>query len=223
MGTAVVFVGGPVEGHHPPERALEGVRADLVVAADSGLDLALALQWPVDLVVGDMDSVSAEALERTRDAGAEVRDHPTDKDATDLELAMEAVCGAAEVRRIDRVVVVGSSAGRMDHLLGAALTLGSPSWRGVTVDAWFGGASLHPIHDRRELHGTSGEVVSLLPLHGAAVGVRTRGLRWPLAGDTLAQGSSRGISNEFVGGRAEVTVERGCLLAVVPEGDRSAA
>ena len=61
MSTAVVFIGG-----HPPH---PGVLAHLpaqrwVVAADSGYDHAVALRVQVDLVVGDMDSVSVEGLAR---------------------------------------------------------------------------------------------------------------------------------------------------------------
>jgi thiamine pyrophosphokinase len=58
--------------------------------------------------------------------------------------------------------------------------------------------------------------VSLLALHGPAEGVRTQGLAYPLAGETLEPGSSRGVSNVFSADVARVSVERGTLLAVRP-------
>jgi thiamine pyrophosphokinase len=46
--------------------------------------------------------------------------------------------------------------------------------------------------------------------------VRTEGLKYPLADETLEPGSSRGVSNVFVEPAARITVERGVLLAVRP-------
>ena len=50
---------------------------------------------------------------------------------------------------------------------------------------------------RRErlLTGEEGELVSLLPVGGPAEGVTAQGLRYPLSDETLAAGSSRGVSN----------------------------
>jgi thiamine pyrophosphokinase len=58
--------------------------------------------------------------------------------------------------------------------------------------------------------------VSLIPVHGRADGISTTGLRYPLHAEPLLAGSSRGISNEFLGGSACVAVERGALLVVIP-------
>ena len=49
-----------------------------------------------------------------------------------------------------------------------------------------------------------------------AHGVRTDGLRFPLHGEDLLPGSTRGISNELLGTTATVTVADGVLLAVQP-------
>jgi thiamine pyrophosphokinase len=46
--------------------------------------------------------------------------------------------------------------------------------------------------------------------------VRTTGLRYPLDGDDLTPGSTRGLSNELVEHVASVSVAGGVLLAVQP-------
>jgi thiamine pyrophosphokinase len=68
----------------------------------------------------------------------------------------------------------------------------------------------------RRIDGESGEVVSLLALHGPAQGITTEGLAYPLRGETLQAGSSRGVSNVFELETATVTVARGVVLAVRP-------
>ncbi|HEY3434518.1 MAG TPA: thiamine diphosphokinase, partial [Solirubrobacterales bacterium] len=92
-----------------------------VVAADSGLDSALALGLRADVVVGDLDSVTPGALATAEAAGARVVRHPADKDETDLALAL-AEAGELLGGR-GRVVVVGGVEGRLDHLLAEVLAL----------------------------------------------------------------------------------------------------
>ena len=54
------------------------------------------------------------------------------------------------------------------------------------------------------LSGRVGELVSLFALHGPAHGVVTDGLVYPLHGETLEPGSSRGVSNVFAATEARV-------------------
>ena len=75
---------------------------------------------------------------------------------------------------------------------------------------------MHVIHDARTLEGERGETISLFALHGPATGVTTSGLLYPLTQETLLPGSSRGCSNAFIDGRAEIALANGVLLAVRP-------
>ena len=213
MHTTHVFSGGPA-GDPPPVLGLFDGPADLVIAADSGLHLAQDLGVAVDLVVGDLDSVDPDRLERAVRAGARVSRHPVDKDATDLELAVDAALEAGT----DRLRVLASSAGRLDHLLGLVSVLTAPRLAGIDVAAVAGPARLVVVRDDAELHGEPGGLVSLLAVGGPADGVTTEGLAWALDGETLPAGSSRGLSNRFLGGEARVKVGAGCVLAVIPGG-----
>ncbi len=116
-----------------------------------------------------------------------------------------------------RIVVVASGEGRLDHLLASCLGLGRPVLAGVEVDAYVGEALVHVVRDRRTLRGSPGETVSLLAIGGPATGVRTVGLEYPLAAETLEPASSRGVSNLFVETEATVSIETGVLLAVRPD------
>ena len=67
-----------------------------------------------------------------------------------------------------------------------------------------------------ELSGRPGELVTLLAVHGAAHGVTTDGLLYPLHAETLHPGSTRGVSNEMTSTAATVEVAAGVVLAVLP-------
>jgi thiamine pyrophosphokinase len=184
----------------------------LVIAADGGLERAQALGLEVAVAVGDFDSASAQSLLAAEQGGTRIVRHPTAKDATDLELAIdEAVSLGAK-----RILVVASDGGRLDHLLGVLLLLGADGYREIEIDALIGHAAVTVVRGSRALKGTPGEILTLLPLHGASSGVTTNGLEYPLANETLEPGSTRGISNVFVAAEATVTVERGVLIAIRP-------
>lgn len=184
-----------------------------VVAADAGLDHAYGLGLEVDLVVGDLDSVTPASLDRATASGVEVQRHPRDKDATDLALALD----AAVERGACELLVVGVGGGRPDHELANLLLLAAPVYAAVDVEARTAAARFTVVRSRpRRLLGRPGDVVTLLPVHGPALGVRTEGLRWSLEGDALEAASTRGVSNELSQPVATVVVGTGVLLAIQP-------
>jgi thiamine pyrophosphokinase len=212
---AVVVAGGPPPD---PASALAVPLGARVIAADEGLEHALALGLEVSVAVGDFDSVSPEALAAAEAAGARVERHPAAKDATDLELALD-LAVTMGARRV--LVIAGDGTGRLDHLLAALLLLGSPRYEGVEIDGLVGSTRVHVVRGERELRGEPGDLLTLLPLDGPAERVSTEGLEYPLRGETLEPGSSRGVSNVLVSGTARVTVGRGVVLAIRPSREES--
>src|SRR5690606_7826498 len=148
----------------------------------------------VDLAVGDFDSVSPDALEAARRAGTRIERYQAAKSRTDLAIALDR---AVELGG-KRIVVLGADGGGRDPFLGNVLVLGSPSYEGVAIECRMGGARVHVVHDSVDLHGRRGDIVTLLAVNGPAEGVATDGLLYPLAGERLEPGSSRGVSNELV-------------------------
>ncbi len=209
-GVVVVVAGGSP----PTAESVRAVPGDArVIAADKGLEHALALGLAVEIAVGDFDSASPEAVAVAEESGARIERHPAEKDSTDLELAID----RAAALDPERVLVLAGDGGRLDHLLSTLLLLGAPRYTDLRIDAFVGPAQVHVVRDERELAGRPGELVSLLALHGPAIGVRTSGLEYPLAGETLEPGSSRGVSNVFVGNTGRVSLDEGVLLVVRPE------
>lgn len=206
MDTVLIFAGGDF----PRDRLTDELpEADLVVAADSGYDVAVSAGLRVDVLVGDMDSIRAEEIP----GHVIVERYPTDKDATDLEIALARVVA----ERPGRVVVVGGAGGRVDHEIAAAALISAESWSVIEEIDWVTDRGWsYVIRGRREIHGDVGALLSLIPMGGPATGVTTRGLRWNLQGAVLAHGTTHGVSNRFAAPVADIKVYAGCLLAVVP-------
>jgi thiamine pyrophosphokinase len=208
--TVIVFAGGdPI----PPSAVAGLPQEGFVIAADSGLDRARESGFRIDLLVGDLDSISASGRQEAEEHGTRIERHPVYKDATDMELALRAA------RRVGarRVIVIGGHGGRQDHYLANALLLPSPAFADLDIEWRAGRDRLYAVHHALELSGKVGASISLLAVGGAVGGVQTSGLRWNLKGEDLEPGSTRGVSNEFKEETASISVEAGTLLVVVPD------
>ncbi|MYC86326.1 MAG: thiamine diphosphokinase [Acidimicrobiia bacterium] len=207
MAVIHVFVGGdPVS----PERIGGLGPADIVVAADSGADIAAAAAVTVNILVGDLDSVSRRALERTFDGETVIEAHSPDKDATDLELALDVALRS----KPSEIVFVGGGGGRLDHLLGNFGVIGSPAARHVPVSWIMERETAYVVRGGKSVPTTPGQLFSLIPIGRDAHGVHVRNARWPLRDASLRVHGSVGISNVALGQEVEIKVGEGAVLAI---------
>lgn len=218
---AIVLADGTVGSRDAIDAAWPGWCADdpFVVAADGGARHAGPLGLQVDRWVGDGDSVSPEALAMLEANGVPIDRVPFDKDESDTELALR----AALAGRPAAIVILGALGGsRVDHALANLALLSLPELRGLDVrliaaDArvrLIEGPSPDGVMGRVRLDGRVGDLVTLLPLGGDARGVTTAGLAYPLRGETLLTGRTRGLSNRRTESVAEVRLQAGRLLVV---------
>jgi thiamine pyrophosphokinase len=199
----LLFIGG--EGPSADTLRACARDADMMVAADSGLDHALAAGITPDLVVGDMDSLSDPSLLRGFPPQA-VLAFPRDKDETDTEIGLrilrERGCGA--------VTIAGGGGGRIDHLLGIALLFE----RDPAPVRWLTDKEdIRLVEGEAVFDGWDGATVSVFPLGGRAADMHSEGLQWPLDGLVFPRGFG-GISNRATGGRVRITVGTGRLLVI---------
>jgi thiamine pyrophosphokinase len=184
-----------------------------VIAADGGLQRALDSGLSPAVLVGDLDSVSPAHLEGFRASGGQINEHPTDKNQTDLELAIDLAEPGTEL-----VVVGGDGADRFDHLLGELAHIAHRAGAFASVTIHYPPSVVRVLTSGRSvsIDGEPGSIVSLVAPLGTAYGVTATGVRWPLDGEDLRAGSTRGLSNQFVDTRAEISLDQGTLLVVQP-------
>jgi thiamine pyrophosphokinase len=213
-----------VAGGDPPDRA--GLDAawpgwdrpcDVVIAADRGALTALALGLRPDVVVGDVDSLGRDEAHRLAAAGIPFERVPAEKDETDTELALI----VALRRGATAVAVLGALGGpRIDHALANIALLAHPALAGRPTEILDERTRIRLLAaeshgpGRLDLPGRVGDTVSLIPVGGAARGVTTHGLAYPLAGDDLPAGPARGVSNVRIAPDAGVALADGLLLVV---------
>ena len=210
---ALVVFGGDAPDHQVVQR-LDRSMPLLVIAADSGAQHAVALGLDVTIAVGDFDSIDAQLLVDLERGGTTIERHPTTKDATDLELAIDVAIREGATT----IVVIGGHGGRVDQSFGNLLVISSPAYESVSMHGLVGAARVSVVNASNPAYfgGDVGEYVSILPMHGDAHGITTTGLEYPLDGESLRAGTTRGVSNVFVGPEASVSVTSGVVVVVRP-------
>ena len=208
---AIIVTGGSTA---PSAEVVAHLPVDaFVIAADSGFDHAVALRLNVDLLLGDLDSISADGLASAVDSRVMVQQFPQGKDETDTELAIAAALDA----ECSEIIGISGGGGRLDHELTTLFAFAAIDRCPVTV--WSGTTLVRVLigPGTLQIERTAAGLVSLVPVHGDAAGVTTSRLRYRLVDETLRAGSARGTSNEFTAADAAVSLRSGTLLVIVPD------
>jgi len=209
MNRVIIFANGDLPN---PEKARALIHADdLIIAADGGTRHALALGLTPNVIIGDLDSLPETFNLQT--FNGEILKFSADKNETDLELAIQ----HALTLNPEQVVILAALGGRLDQTLGNIALISKPfilhpSSFILSIDD--GIEEVFFCHDKCEISGAVGDIVSLIPWQGEVTGIVTENLKWILQNETLYPNKTRGISNEMINETATVQIKSGLLLIV---------
>jgi thiamine pyrophosphokinase len=192
-------------GEPPQKKRLLSLakQASVVICADGGANTALKMGITPDVIVGDLDSIHAEALVKFRRVTIE-------EDRNDLTTDLEKAIIWAIQSKYDHLIVAGASGKRLDHTVG---NLG-------VLRKFYPDAIITLVDDSGELtyvgrecsfEAARGDVVSLIPLNRCE-GVSTEGLKYSLDAENLELGVREGTSNVVTSSPVTIKVKKGHLL-----------
>ena len=191
---------GPLYGYVPDVR-----KGDLLVAADGGVRYCREFGLAPDHIIGDFDSLGFVPEDDN------VTVLPVIKDDTDtlscLEYGLE--------KGFRTFLIYGGTGGRIDHTVANLQHLAYLSEKGargyllserniITL------IKNEEVSFRKDAKG----FLSVFSFGDRALGVTIRGMKYQVEGATLTNTYPLGVSNEFTGNRAEVSVSEGKLLLV---------
>ena len=181
---------------------------DCVIAADRGYDSLMAYGVVPDLVVGDFDSLGYAP------SHPNVTQLPKQKDDTDMVYALRK--GLEMGYR--RFVLLGGVGGRLEHTLGNLQILDWLTTQGAT--GFLAGEKTAATALRNGSLTFPSSMTGYLSVFcnsGTARGVDLKGLKFPLTDYTMTGSFPIGVSNEFLGEPATVSVKDGSLLLLWEE------
>lgn len=214
MKTCLIVTGGKLDLAFA-RSFLKTNKIDKIIAVDGGLAAAELLGLVPDYIVGDFDTVNSDVVERFRKVPYIVWEkHRPEKNETDTELARS----RAMTLGCERIIFLGATGGRLDHMLGNIHALYSCMQSGI--EAWIIDAQnriyLLDEGKRFERKETFGTYISFLPYTEEVSGITLKGFKYPLDQKTIRRGEEVGlcISNELQEDTAELTFKEGILICV---------
>lgn len=183
---------------------------DFVIAADGGVAHLSRMGIVPDLFVGDFDSTGL-----TGNAPLVVR-HPTEKDDTDMALAVR----EGHSRGYREFRLYGALGGaRFDHSVANLQLLLACAEGGLAATLVSRDQRTRVLRKGEKMTFSAGArgYVSVFAFGGKARGVTLSGLKYPLDGGTLTPDLALGVSNEFIGQEATVSAREGNLLVIWQE------
>ncbi|SIS37796.1 thiamine diphosphokinase [Salimicrobium flavidum] len=208
MKTVAIVGGGPIQ--YIPDLVSES--ASLWIGADSGAQFLVEHGLPVDIAIGDFDSISETMFKKIKDRAGKTEVFPAAKDETDLELALQ----EAVRQEADSILLYGVTGGRMDHTLANIQLLHSIAHHGVNatiVDSQNEMELKLPGHYRIK-HSTNYPYVSFIPISLKVEGLTLEGFKYALKDRQVPIGSTLCLSNEISDDSGAYSFEDGIVLVV---------
>jgi len=184
---------------------------DLFICANGGTKHALALGLKPEVIIGDLDSLDREDRKRLKETGSEFIEHSSEKEKSDLELALDYAVSLQPAE----IIIIGALGGkRVDHAFINLLLLNVPFREGIPARIIDENHEIFLAEKETIVNGAVGDYISLFPQTGDVCGIVTAGLKYPLNDEILHFASTRGLSNEMIAPRAKITFKSGLLLVI---------
>ena len=198
---AFIFCGGEVFPQYINEQREDG---NLVIAADSGYKNAMALNFPIDILVGDFDS-----LGDIPDGVGEVVKLPAEKDVTDTAEAMR----LAYEKGYRSFLLLGCTGGRLDHQQAVLAVAADYARKECEVTVADEQNEIHLLTPGSYIYpACPDEKISLFAFGGEVKGLFLDGLKYTVSDYTLSPYDPLCVSNEWVGEDACLSFKSGLLM-----------
>ena len=207
---AVVFAGAKIADYSFCQEYMKP--GDTIICCDGGLVHAKALKLHPDYIVGDFDSVPPEVLKEYLSQEIPIKQVPTQKDETDMELGLDL---AVNIGATD-IIIMGGIGSRFDHTLANAhllLQLLKKGVRGRLVDEK---NCVELIDKPMKVYGKKGDLVSTIPLSMKVTGITLTGFAYPLTNKTLTiDDDIVAVSNVLLDREGEIALTSGYLFVIL--------
>ena len=207
--SCVIFAGGDAVAADTVDR--EAVEKAYVICADKGLSLARSMGIEPDLILGDFDSL------KYTPEGSNVMTYPSEKDDTDLMLAVS----VALEKGFTEFIIYGACGGRLDHMMGNIACLAmiaEGGARGVIV----GDDDIISLHTpgSYSVPYKKGFSLSLFAYSPEVSGLTITGTKYTAYDCCLSNRVTLGVSNEITSDHAQISFSDGRLLVIQSRLDR---
>ena len=185
------------------ELSIKPDESDFIIGADRGYFVLESNGISPDAVIGDFDSYSGEVKCEN------IIRFPSRKDFTDSELA---IMHAIE-KGYKKIKIYGAIGGALDHTIANLSLLGKYSKQGIEIAFYYDENVVFALTNSSISfdEGAKGRI-SVFSFDDKAFGVFEKGLSYEISDVILENKAPLGVSNEFIGVPAAISVSKGTLI-----------
>lgn len=186
-----------------------------IIAADAGFCHVERLGISANILVGDFDSLDKLPKD------CQIVSFPPEKDYTDTELALN----VAIENGYDSFTVFGALGGeRFEHTVANLQLAAGIAKKGFDITLTDGVTYIDALNCGEKVFDSSHTgFISVFSFDGEAKGVTLKNLKYEIDNVTLPCTGTLGVSNEFIGKEAAVSVNDGTLLIIYRRKDNNAS
>jgi len=171
---------------------------DYVIGVDRAAYWLLRNGVTPDAAIGDFDSTTKKEMSSIRKSIRIVKEYPSEKNWTDMELAMK----YADTLETSEVYIFGATGTRLDHTLATLHLLDTH----IVIDKT---NRIRVVgRGKTVIEKASYRYISILP-YTKIISFSLSGFRYDVPKTKLVRNSSRGISNEILGKEATIDITAG--------------
>ena len=170
---------------------------DEIIAVDSGVEHLFKLSLDPNTLIGDLDSISENSLDKVKKNGVDIIAFNSNKDQTDFELALNYLEG------VDKsiIYIIGGESGEIDHLISIFLLIPSKSFYENII--WLYGDKKIIFRQKLKLNVKKMSKFSIIPLSDLS-NLSIDGAEWNLENKNIQFGETTTLRN--VANKDEINV-----------------
>jgi thiamine pyrophosphokinase len=209
MKTALIIGNGEEIG----KNIIENLNFDYIICADGGLDKAKKYGIVPDIIIGDFDSVNLSVLKQYEILNIPIEKFPSEKDSTDMELAVE----FAISKGYNNIILTGATGSRLDHTLGNIMLMERCFKIGVIITIIDNNNEMKIISDNTDLiiDNKEGYYISIIPVTDFILGLNLGGFKYNLKNVNVQRGSTLLISNQITGSNGRIILNEGTAIVFI--------
>ena len=170
---------------------------DEIIAVDSGVEHLFKLSLDPTTLIGDLDSISENSLDKVKKNGVDIIAFNSNKDQTDFELALNYLEGVEN----SIIYIIGGESGEIDHLLSIFLLIPSKSFFENII--WVYGDNKIIFRQKLKLNVKKMSKFSIIPLSDLS-NLSIDGAEWNLENKNIQFGETTTLRN--VANKDEINV-----------------
>ena len=179
----------------------------LIFGVDGGTEFLYKLFLQPDRIIGDFDSIDDNTKKRALRDGAEISAFSSDKDKTDLEIAL----GIAKENNASDITIIGGEGKELDHLFANLLTLSS--FHSTEEIKWITKLETIIFSKKNYFKLKKNTVFSILPLSNIK-NLSIKGAKWEIKNEVIPYGSTKTLRNISLDDKIFIDATNGkyCLI-----------